>query len=290
MKIFCKKNVSFICGAVVVGVFFLMSCTRDIGVKEQAQAQLVLNESWKLYKSQEWTERHSAVEKMGLFLSQIDKSIIQTLISGKKKDSESIEYFYLTAVRDSHSMVRIDALKGLSLLLSEEAYPVIANMAVNDRSDNVRWYAVQTLSLYRKNAASDIFTRCLNDDDWLIREAAIRGVLMLDEIFQQKKMVSFIIQAIKDPNNNVKAAALSGVTIKDNAIYAEMIELLRTKDKLNSKLLAALLKGLQGYILSEDVRMHVIDLLSYKNREVRINALRVLKTEKVMLKKRNKSK
>lgn len=290
MRSLAKINVIFFYRAIIICVIFLLSCSRSIGVKEQAQAQAMLADSWQMYKSQEWTERHSAVEKLTLFLSQLDKSIIQILISGKKKNNESIEHFYLTAVRDSHSFIRIDALKGLAVLLTEEAYPVIADKAIHDRSDNVRWYAVQALSLYRENKAADIFIHCLKDDDWLIREAAIMGILMLDETFQEKNMVPYIVSAIQDPNNNVKAAALSGVRIKHTEIYIEMIKLLRIKDKLNSKLLTALLKGLQGYVLSDDARKHVIDLLSYKNRKVRIYALRVLKMEKIMLKKKNKTK
>lgn len=273
-----------VCTFTVIGcMVYILNCSMPIGIKEQARARILLEDSRKQYASEDWTRRRKAVEQLTVYLSQLDKSIVNMITSDKQGDSEPIETFYLSAAKDKHSFIRIEALKGLAVILGKNAYSYIAEMALYDRSDNVRWYAVQALSLYRNSAAADIFVHSLQDDDWLIREAAIRGILMLDEEFQVKNMVPFIIKAINDSNNNVKAAALSCVKIKDTSLYNEIAQLLRGREKLDSRLIIAILKALQGYVLTNDIRKIVIDLLSYNNREVRVLALRVLKKEKIVL-------
>jgi len=54
-------------------------------------------------------------------------------------------------------------------------------------------------------------------------------------------------------------------------------------------MLTALMRSLDGYILEDDIRKKVIDLLSHKDNKVRVLALRVLKKEKALEKKKRES-
>ncbi|MCP4131523.1 MAG: HEAT repeat domain-containing protein [bacterium] len=205
-----------------------------------------------------------------------------SLETDDKKIANNIEELLLKASQDNHAIIRIEAIEGLVSLSSKKSMKRILDMARYERDDNVRWAAIEGLGKLKKPSAIPIYLIGLNSDDWLIREASIKGVLLMENVPDKQVIIPYIIQSIKDPNITVKITTLNYIDIKDNQIYFAITKIFH--DKLDSKntLLKASLKALKGYILDEKTREKVINLLTHRNKETRILALHVLKEEKIL--------
>ena len=273
---------------VAIATFLAAStgCDRNYR-KKSAELKALLDTAQREYSARRWDLRKKAIAGVRAFFQGVDAR--DPAQFEKTKEYRMIGDFLATSSRDIYASVRIESLKAIAILRYEPAFDRVGEMALNDQDDNVRWQAVETLSLYRSEKSIDILTRTLRSDDWVIREASIRGMLMLDESVQRGRLIPYISEAMLDPNDNVSRLALAGTGIRDQQLYKTTADVFRARKKPSIKMLTALMRSLDGYILEDDIRKKVIDLLSHKDNKVRVLALRVLKKEKALEKKKRES-
>jgi hypothetical protein len=181
------------------------------------------------------------------------------------------------ASTDPHTAVRIEAMKCIPLIKNPEMLALLKKTAESDRDGNVRWYALQSLRLFRDPSAADVFARGLASGDWLIREASIRGILDLDETTVRPRLIPHIIRALGDPRTSVVITTLTGLKIRDDALYRAITGRLFSSTDSDYSMLEAVLTALEGYSLDPKTKEKVINLLVHNNYRIRVLALRVLK-------------
>lgn len=213
------------------------------------------------YKSDNWKTRLEAVRAVAA-------------IKG-----ERAENLIIKALDDPHNAVKIEALLILSKRPIKRARVHIRELALNSQNDNVRWNALRTLSRYRDPRDVSVFIYNFADEDWLIREASIIGLLSIDDYSTKYIHMDVIIKALDDPSISVKFAVLSHLNIQHGTIYAKLIQMLYGENNPPS-LLVAILKALQAYKIEEKDRDKIIELLTHSNSSVRIAALQTLKGKK----------
>ncbi|HOW81393.1 MAG TPA: HEAT repeat domain-containing protein, partial [Spirochaetota bacterium] len=203
---------------VAIATFLAAStgCDRNYR-KKSAELKALLDTAQREYSARRWDLRKKAIAGVRAFFQGVDAR--DPAQFEKTKEYRMIGDFLATSSRDIYASVRIESLKAIAILRYEPAFDRVGEMALNDQDDNVRWQAVETLSLYRSEKSIDILTRTLRSDDWVIREASIRGMLMLDESVQRGRLIPYISEAILDPNDNVSRAALAGAAIRDQQLY-----------------------------------------------------------------------
>jgi len=213
------------------------------------------------YKSDNWKTRLEAVKAVAT-------------IKG-----ERAENLVIKALNDPHNAVKMEALQILSKRPIKRARVYIRELALSSQNDNVRWNALRTLSRYRDPRDASIFIYNFTDEDWLIREASIIGLLSIDDYSTKYIHIDVIIKALDDPSISVKFAALSHLNIQHHSLYAKLIQMLYGENNPPS-LLVAILKALQAYKIEEKDRDKIIELLTHSNSAVRITALQTLKAKK----------
>lgn len=213
------------------------------------------------YKSDNWKTRLEAVKAVAT-------------IKGERAENLIIQ-----ALNDPHNAVKIEALQILSKRPIKRARVYIRALAVGSHNDNVRWSALRTLSRYRDPRDASIFIYNFTDEDWLIREASIIGLLSIDDYSTKYIHMGVIIKALDDPSMSVKFATLSHLNIQHHSVYTKLMQMLYGENNPPS-LLVAILKALQMYKIEEEDRDKIIELLTHNNSSVRITALQTLKAKK----------
>lgn len=249
------KKTFYLLLLVVVSV----SCARKIIVGEDEK---LLEKYIKQYDSSDWEERVDAVSKVSGFRS--DRAV----------------NFLLSATYDVHQAVAIESLRGFSISHPEVALDRIQYLAEFENNDNVRWYALKVLAEYRNPKSAPVFVIGLNSSDWLIREASIRGLLMIDDYAIKYVSIPYIIEALNDNKINVRITTLEHLDLRDKRLYDTIVALIPSDVNRNSSLLEAILKALRGYKLDGTTRMKLINLMTHQNKRIRLLAFRVLKEEK----------
>ncbi len=186
------------------------------------------------------------------------------------------------AAQDPQPAVRIEAVQSLVKIKPEHALPIIKKTALDDRDDNVTWYAIKALRTFKDPSTADVFIRGLGSSDWLIREESIKGICSLDDATIKAKLIPSIIRAINDPSSSVMLSALRGLKTRDERLYPSIAEKLKSSTEYNYSLLEASLMALSGYRLDPKTKEKVISLLVHNNSRIRILALRVLKQERIL--------
>jgi HEAT repeat protein len=241
-------------------VTVLTSCAKKIIIGED---EALLKECIKNYDmSSDWEKRADAVNKISRFRSERAYNLL------------------LKATYDIHYAVVIESLKGLAVSLPQTALDRIKYLAEFEENDNVRWYALRALAEYRDSKSAPVFVIGLNNRDWLIREASIRGLLMIDDYAIKYVSIPYIIEALKDKRINVRITTLEHLDLKDKRLYETIVGLLPDNVNRNSTLLEAILKALRGYTLDSDTRNTIINLMTHQNKKIRLLAFRVLREEK----------
>ncbi len=240
-------------------VFVSVSCAKKIIIGEDEE---LLEKYIKQYDSSDWEERVDAVSKISRFRS--DRAI----------------NFLLRATHDIHQAIVIESLRGFSASLPEVALDRIKYLAEFENNDNVRWYALKVLAEYRNSKSAPVFVIGLNSNDWLIREASIRGLLMIDDYAIKYVSIPYIIEALNDKKINVRITTLEHLDLRDKRLYDTIVNLLPSNVNRNSSLLEAILKALRGYKLDGNTRRMLINLMTHQNKQIRLLAFRVLKEEK----------
>ena len=213
------------------------------------------------YRSDNWKTRLEAVQAVAT-------------IKGQRAENLIIQALY-----DTHDAIKIEALQILFKRPIKRARAPIRELALNSKSDNVRWNALRTLSRYRDPRDASIFIYNFADEDWLIREAAIIGLLSIDDYSTKYIHMDVIINALDDPSISVKFAALSHLNIQHHTLYTKLMQMLHIENNPPS-LLIAILKALQAYKIEEKDKDKIVELLTHSNSTVRITALQTLKGAK----------
>lgn len=250
-------------------IFFLpllhLSCGKSVA--DYSKDNIIKNkitESVHLYSSDNWEDREEAV----ITLYKYKNSVF----------SGNILLFFLKASEDRHSSVRITAIKGLHQMTDPAALARLRIMAMEDRKINVRWHALEALADYRIKDNEKFFTENFKSEDWIIREAAIIGLLKINDPESQIKNISIIKDGINDPVISVRLATLHNLELKHDLFYPDIAKIINDKQSSHSILKAALY-AIKGYRLDYNTRDRLISLLTHYNREIRVFAFRALKEE-----------
>ncbi len=242
-----------------------ISCGRSsISLNENDRIKNEITDAVHLYSSDNWEQREKAVVSMYKYKDSIF--------------SENIFLFFLKATEDRQSAVRIKAVQGLHLMSNPAAIDRLKVLAMDDPKANVRWHAILALGDYRIKDNENIFIESYKSSDWLVREAAIKGILKIKDPEIQEKNISLIIQAINDPVISVRLAALQNIEYKNELLYPEIAGIINNK-KSSLSILKAALSAIKGYRLDYKTRDKLISLLTHYDRKIRIMAFRALKDE-----------
>ncbi|MBN2039966.1 MAG: HEAT repeat domain-containing protein [Spirochaetes bacterium] len=215
-----------------------------------------------LYESSSWEEREKAVNRICAY-----------------KYPEATDML-IKALDDSHSAVRIDALKCLGSRKEKKAKRQIKAIAESENNISVKLAGIQALANYRDPTAAPLFAKGLESNDWFIREESIRGLLMINDTLIQQVSIPYILEALKDPKVNVRLAALENLKVKNKKLFDVLLEIIISKENYYKiSLLKAALKALNGYLLNEKTRERVIEFLTHPNKEIRILSLFILKKD-----------
>lgn len=180
------------------------------------------------------------------------------------------------AAHDSHASVRKEALRGFRIHKPRTSISTIMSIIENDPDYHVRLQALETLGHYRDPSSAIIFATSLKNEDWLIRETAIKSLLMIDDYSIRYVSIPYILLALDDPVESVKIASLENLKIRDARIYEKISDMFNETPHYRHSLLVAQIKALKGYRLDEDTRTRMVDHLTHRNLDVRIAALKTL--------------
>lgn len=245
----------------IIILFIITGCTKNLVNDQEKEVEKLTQ----LYQSESWEVRKKAVIKA----SSLKSSITEDLL--------------LTAMNDTHMSVRMEAVSGLGDIRSYRAKSAIKQLSESENNSNERWYALKALAQYRDPTSAPVFAKGLGSSDWLIREESIKGLLCIDEIVIKHISTPYIIKALDDPATNIVTAALANLNIRNEKIYAKIIEILTKAysdpaKKIN--IMKASLTALHGYELDNNARKLIIKLLTHPNNDIRLLSLAVLKKDR----------
>lgn len=240
---------------VIIVLSFAVSCTRPVITQPEIKKS---SEYLEMYKSGDWTVRKTAIQKLSKF-----------------NDQESIDAL-IVATNDSHSAVVIEALRALRRHKPAKALDRITELAEKSTHPNIRWHAIRTLGFYKDPTSAVIFAKGMNDEDWLIREESIKGLLKINDYSIRFISIPYILQALEDPSNTVKLAALKYLRIKDPRIYQKLSKILLDSQDYQQKIIEETLIALKSYELDEVTKEKVIYYLTHQNQKIRLAAYSAL--------------
>jgi HEAT repeat protein len=259
-------------------VFLMPSCSKAVRTRNEA-ISASLKSAIKQYESPVWTERHKAVKDVN---SVIISAGHNTFFTDKdsKPYAQIAQDFLLEASFDVQPAVRIEAIIGLSAASSSEASERLRKMVDDDIDPGARWSALKALAYRAAPESAEVFAKAYLAEDWLMREAAIAGLLSIEQVDVKKKYLAVIERAVVDKNISVRTAALSRLNFTDPRLNSLIVQNV-TGRHLNNRHTKAALSALNGYRLDDSLRKKIIsDYLTHEDPEIRLLALKVLKTEK----------
>lgn len=255
-------NITIFCFNFFFAMFISPSCFSKLTTKKQP---VDINKYITIYDNGNWIEKKDAIRNV------------------RKFPSEQTFSFLTKAADDPHSIIRIEALKAISLYTPPGAVEKVKQLALNENKPNVRWQALRTLSLYKDPASALIFAKALKSDDWLIREEAIKGLLNINDYAIRYVSIPYILEALNDPVESIVITALNNLTIKDQRLYRKISKILHDTPQYKHSLLQSALMSLTGYTYDTRTRNTIVTLLIHRNKNIRIAAFRALKAESEIL-------
>ncbi len=250
-------------------IFFLcasVSCLNRITTQQKPSD---INTYFAMYENGNWLEKKNAIRHI------------------KKYPSDKTFSFLVKATDDPHSIIRIEALKSISLYAPPVALVKVKQLALNEKKPNVRWQALRTLSQYKDPASALVFAKALKSDDWLLREEAVRGLLNINDYAIRYVSVPYILEALDDNVESIVITTLNNLTIKDQRLYNKISKILRDTPTYRHSLLKAALTSLKGYRYDPATRNTIVKLLVHRNKDLRLAAFRALKSESMLIEKFN---
>lgn len=260
-----KSKLFLIHFILILSGLLVLCCSSNNQFIEDMAAQQEITAAVNNYNSENWEVRLESVKSISKYSDSVYAKNSLLLL--------------MKALDDSHTKIRIEALKTLKVMEAPAAEEKIGNMALNDINSNVRFFAFSALEEYGSIQNEDIFIHGIDDTDWLIKEAALKGLMKIKDPEIQIKHINIIIGAINDKNISIKLAAISNLNIKDPLIYDKLSEIINNKESGLSVLKAALDK-IKGYKLDNKTKGRIIELLTHRDKNVRILSLQALKQEK----------
>jgi len=124
-----------------------------------------------------------------------------------------------------------------------------------------------------------VFIANFASGDILVKEASIKGILKLSGDSSKQEALPYVLAALNDDAINVRIAALDNLTFKDDAIYQILAKYFQ-KNRLSATMLNFSLKAINGYKLDEETQEKIIPLLTHTDVDIRILALRALKSSR----------
>jgi len=254
-------------------LFFIMlplllpACSKNVALKTSGSIKKT-KKAVRLYETDNWHIKQKAIRKIIKELKKNDISRIEN----------AAEKILLQASMDNHTAIQIEASIGLGYLKSRTSLSMLLALAAPSSSDNVRWYAIQSLKRRNSPLALKVYLLGIQSKDWVIREVSIIGLLSLREKNQQKENLPAILQCLNDATIPVRISTLINLQIQDRRIYRAIIKNLYRKKP--SALLTASLEAIRGYMLDEKTKDIIIEMLSHPSTRIRILALRALKEDR----------
>ena len=261
-----QKRVSYL---LLIILLSCLGCSSRTAGGENTEAKDAITRSVKLYSSENWEIRKMAISRVVVYSGTVY--------------SRNVILLLLKATDDPHPLVRVEALHALTRVKTESAHVRIREIALYDRENLVRWSAYKALEVYGSADDESVFITGYGDSDWLIREAAIRGLLKIEDESVQARNVKLIISALNDSSVSVRIDTLNHLKFKDAGLYSEITVLINNK-KTGVSLLKAALTAVSGYRLDEKTRNRIVKLLTHDNSEIRVLALRALKKDEELKK------
>ncbi len=263
--VFEKKHLILL--SIIFIPLLLSACSKNIALKTSG-SKITTQKAVALYQSDNWLIKKKAIH-----------SIIEELKTDDIRDIEdTAEKILLQASMDNHTAIQIEAAIGLGYLKSKTSLSMLLALAAPPSSDNVRWYAIQSLKRRNSPRALRIYLMGIQSKDWIIREVSIIGLLALKGENPQKKNLDAILQCLNDSTIPVRVSTLKNLQIQDRRIYRVIIKNLYRKKPI--ALLTASLEAIRGYMLDEKTKDIIIEMLSHPHARIRILALRALKEDR----------
>ncbi len=245
-----------------------LKCSSKTQFNDDAVIQEDITNAVNNYSSENWEIRLNSIKRMSRY-------------TGTAYAKNSL-MLVIKAMDDSHSKVRIESLIILQNLRISAVEEKIKNIALSDENANVRHFAFIALGEYNNIDNEKTFLEGLNDKDWFVKEAALEGLMKINDPEIQIKHLDIIIKSINDKNISLKLTAISNISIKDQLIYEELAKIINNKESGLSILKAALQK-IKGYKLDNTTKKRIIELLTHRDKNIRLLSLQVLKQEELNL-------
>lgn len=257
---------------IIFVLIVIINCSKSSIKTDINQNAVYYKSVFDKYQSENWVVRYQAIVELSNYI--------------KTPFYDEIEILLLKATYDNHPKIKILSLELLSHLPSGRIINRIIDMASETKDDNVKLYALMTLSEYKSMVTYPIFVSGLESQDWLIRDVSMKGLLLINDYEDNNKIIPYILKGLNDPSDIVVITTLENLNIKDDKIYREIITIFNKvyKNNIKNSLLLACLHAIRGYRLDDDTRKKVINLLTDLNKDIRLLSLRILKDEKLDLK------
>ena len=249
-------------------VLFFISCSRE-NIKQKTEEELAIQKSANMYHSPDWIIRLEAITALENPPHQ------KTWHSSNKK---KIITFLEGATEDIHTAVRIEAVKQLAVYTNEAGVvKYLEEISLNEENNNIRWTALNSLLQSPSRETIRVFIINFASSDILIKETSIKGILKLSDDSSKQDVLPYILEALNDKSINVRIAVLENLKFRDEAIYQVLAKYFQ-KNPLSITMLNLSLKAITGYKLDEDTQEKILPLLTHSNANIRILALRALKS------------
>ena len=237
---------------------------------EKEASELSVDNAEKNIADESWQIRLTGVQELSGFLSGPHNNRVSGIL--------------LRTSRDQHDQIRIESINAFMKKPSPLFRQRLIEMA-DDQSPNVKWYALRALGDYGDPEAAPVFINGLSNEDWLIRESSITGLLQIKDPAVLEETIPCILLALNDKNISVRIATLEHLKIRDKRLYQGISVQLMANLKKGPSILIPILKALNGYVLDRDVRGQLITLLTHSNSDIRLLALQILKEDEVLRRK-----
>ena len=229
----------------------LVACGGE-NVREEEIRNREIGQAEQEFDSSSWPERLHAVQTAGKWVNARSQVIL------------------INAINDPHYRVRIEAVKGLSNFRSVQSFETLKDIAEKEKYLPLRIAAVQSLACFQSPRAAKTFVSLMNNDEWMIRESAIAGLLDIPDKNIEEMSIKYAIDALSDVNESVRIAALSHIRVKEEQIFFILRAQLADESLYyRPELLKKILKVLIGYKLDVNLRKSVMGLITHPNTEVR---------------------
>jgi HEAT repeat protein len=212
------------------------------------------------YASPYWIDRRNAVTSMARF---------------RTPDAEE---FIREATADSHSRVRIEAVRSLAGFTTWTSIEQLSALYKQDTSSSVRLECIIALGRMRATGAVPAFMDACEHADWMMREAGISGLLAIDHRKIPHIQRDYALRALADDSMPVRMACLKALPFRHPSVHAILRKEILSEYPIQRPVYqAALLRALTGYPVDDELSGRLKLLLTDPNRDIRINALRALK-------------